>query len=144
MPLDAWICDSCNDAIVNPQKGLLIWRSDADNVKSDLRLVHKGACDPKYEGGFSASIEMHNLLGIDGQAHLFALVSYGALKDGQSPGVANMDNFVDVFRRLQTPYYEEARQNFHTEATAEEWGDANEVLPYTQRALRQIAEEGED
>jgi hypothetical protein len=54
----------------------------------------------------------------------------------------DMDAYVDLIRRLQTPWYEEARSFFQTESIQNGWGIANEVAPYDPESLRQIAEEG--
>jgi hypothetical protein len=135
-----WFCDVCGDEIADPMKGLLVWKVGDNLVKSDFRVVHKGDCDritdPNHE---DYTIETQNLIGLDGQAWLFSLISYGPLKDGKSRGVADLDQWIDVFRRFQTPWYEQARKHFAFESIREQFSDANETLPYEQRYLEEIA-----
>ena len=52
---------------------------------------------------------------------------------------SDMDNFVDLIRRMQTPYYEEARRHFGCEAVQQAYLGANEALPYTPKSLQHIA-----
>lgn len=82
------------------------------------------------------------MIGHDGQAWLLAMLSAGPLR-GEEPRdyfPVYPDQFVDLFRRLQTPGYEEARQRFGLASVLEAYADANEVQPYTPSELRRIAE----
>jgi hypothetical protein len=56
-------------------------------------------------------------------------------------GVADFNGFVDLVRRTQTPWYEEARPFWDTEHTRDWLADANEVYPYSPRVLEQIAKQ---
>ncbi len=46
---------------------------------------------------------------------------------------------MDLFRRLQTPYYEEARRRFGKSEVRYQFSDSNEHYPYTQEVLQRIA-----
>ena len=142
-----WYCDTCHDEITDPRDALLAWKDAVteDGFKSsDFRIVHKGKkCD--YDNSM-ATLELADMLGPDGLAHLLYFLSIGPLKGPSRPEVriVNMDQFVDIIRRLQTPRYEEARRYFSTSEVREEFADANEILPYTQQGLAAIIEIGRE
>jgi len=54
--------------------------------------------------------------------------------------VGDIDAYVDLVRRLQTPYYEEARARFGEEDVANWLSDANEHYPYLPETLKRIAD----
>jgi hypothetical protein len=146
--LDHWYCDVCDGVISDPAKGMVIAKSASTEdgfVEHDFLIVHKGyqgngGCDPGSQAGYGLSMEIRDYLGLDGQAWLLALLSPGPLIGGPSrPRVRDFDEFVDLFRRLQTPYYEDARRRFGQQHVQDWFSDANQVLPYTQDVLQRIA-----
>jgi hypothetical protein len=140
-PLTTWICDTCGNVIEDAKNGLVVWNTDKSGRKSGFRIVHKGKqCDFDSK---MRSLELNDLAGPDGQAWLTSWLSYGPISNpGNSDRILDMDAFVDLFRRLQTPWYEEARPYFRSETIQDGWADSNEVFPYTSDSLRRIAEEG--
>lgn len=140
-------CDTCHEEITDIHGALLAWKDVPTEVgfqSSDFRIVHKGGkCD--YDNSM-ATWELGYALGTDGLARLLYFPSIGSLRgpSGPEPRVVNMDQFVDIIRRLQTPQYEEARRYFGTSEVREEFADANEFLPYTQQGLAAIIEIGRD
>lgn len=97
-------------------------------------------CDPGGAHGYLSSMDLQHFLGPDGLALLLSWLSVGPLKGGGSgPCVADLDEFVDFVRRVQTPYYEEARPHFGDEHTYYWLGDANEYHPYLPETLQDIA-----
>lgn len=139
-PLMRWYCDVCGDPIEEIEKGYLIWNRNESGQLQDFKIIHQSRCDDRkypYSGALSG------YLGVDGQAKLLSFLSYGTIKLSLGskmvqPSVADMDEFVDLFRRLQTPHYEEARRHFHKNEVLESYSDANEVLPYLQSSLKKI------
>ncbi|MFC0112277.1 hypothetical protein [Kibdelosporangium aridum] len=153
MPLQAWLCDVCGELVTShPNNGLVVWRTDraGDGFrKYDFKIVHKTIdsdpepqrCDPGSSEGYHSSLDLKLFLGPNGLAMLLSWLSIGPLKGGGSaPQVENMDEFVDFVRRVQTPYYEEARSRFDEEKTHHWLGDANEYHPYLPETLRRIAD----
>jgi len=143
---DLWYCDSCGESITEPGKSLVIWREDADGPAHDFRLVHKSTdgrkCDPGFKGGYSPSNDISIYLGPEGTQRLLSHLSSGPLMTlAQGPSSRTVDayDFVDVFRRLQTPYYEEARRHFGCPAVQQEYEGAGEALPYLPKSLEHIA-----
>ena len=51
----------------------------------------------------------------------------------------DLDEYVDLFRRFQTPWYEEARGRWSDSETQQKLADANEIYPYTPDVLVRVA-----
>jgi hypothetical protein len=140
--LSNWICDTCGELISSPEKGLIVWNTDTELQKHSFHIAHKGKCDDR---SFQQSLGLGDLLGLKGQAHLLSFLSYGPLINSQGrTRLHDIDEFVDLFRRLQTPWYEEARSKFRESLVVETGVDANEVYPYLPDSLKRIAESGSD
>lgn len=143
-----WYCDSCHQTITDPNNSLVVWREDKEHHEGDFLVVHKGnKCDPGSHGrdDYPMSQEIAAFQGWDGQAYLLSMLSDGpfhmrvrSTSGGQLP--KDMHQFVDLFRRVQTPYYEEARRHFKCEAVREEFGDAGTDQVYRPESLRWIAD----
>ncbi len=153
MPLQAWLCDSCGELVTSEaNNGIVVWRTNETEEGPqdfDFKLIHKTIesdpeprrCDPGAVQGYISNLDLKQFLGADGLAMLLGWLSIGPLKGGGSaPRVANMDEFVDFVRRVQTPYYEEARSRFDDEGTHHWLGDANEYHPYLPETLHRIAD----
>lgn len=143
---DKWYCDSCGEVITDPGKSLVVWREHVDGPAYGFRLVHKSTdgrkCGPGSKAGYSSYETLREYLGPDGVQRLLSHVSSGPLMtsaEGPSSRTVDAYSFVDMFRRLQTPYYEEARRHFGCEAVQQEYAGANEVLPYLPKSLEYIA-----
>lgn len=139
-----WICDTCNDEITDPERALLLFleQDDLPWLRRDFRIVHKSIegrrCDPGSAAGYSSSIGLTELLGMDGLNYLLSFLSVGPLKDGGGMRVEDMDGFVDLVRRLQVPNYEQARRRFGESGVMDRYSGSNELLPYTQWELAAV------
>ena len=82
-------------------------------------------------------------LGDKGLAYTLSFLSAGPVQSalGGAPQceISDFDGFVDFLRRVQTPYYEEARRHFRDPDLLDDFADANEVLPYLPDELQRIA-----
>lgn len=85
-------------------------------------------------------MEFDDILGPTGLAWLLALLSPGPFRGGALNRIVDLDTFVDLVRRLQTPYYEEARTRFPERAVIDDLAGANEVWPHTPAVLKRIAD----
>ncbi len=141
-PLEQWICDSCGKVIETHEKGMLIWCENHPEFGTEFRIVHKGSCDNNRDV-YNLSWEIHWCLGNDGLSNLLSLLSAGPLiasagADSSKIFEKHLPHFVDLMRRLQIPYYEEARQKFTNPDVLDEFSDANEVAPYQKESLLKI------
>ena len=141
-PLEQWICDVCGDVIEKPEDGCIIWREDKRGVKADFKVIHHIVCDP--QGDYNCWLPLGYFLGEDGVVKLTSWLSAGpvsGLADNR-PLVKDFDEFVDLFRRMQLSYYEEARPKFRDSEIVDGFSGKREA-PYLPDYLRQIASSGE-
>ena len=86
---------------------------------------------------------LERFLGQDGLTRLLAFLSAEPLINSMGAKsrqrVKDMDEFVDFIRRMQTPYYEEARIHFRDEEVLNVFSGSNEYSPYLPDALKDIA-----
>lgn len=140
-PLKTWYCDVCDGRIDDVAKAYVIWRTTEQMEGYDFKIIHKSKCDRKDH---PASAALDDFLDTKGAAYLLSFLSLGPVKGliGQQPhcSVKNTDEFVDFFRRVQTPYYEEARRLFRDSRYLEENYDNNEVGPYRPAVLKRTIE----
>lgn len=138
-----WTCDTCSDDVTLNGKGLVAARhnsEDPDRLLQDWKIVHKNECDPGASAGYMFSVDVDKLVGPAGQAQLLALLSAGPLMNaGPSNRIADFDAFVDVFRRLHTPFYEEARRQFDEPDVQDRFSDSHQYYPYLPDVLETIA-----
>jgi hypothetical protein len=141
-PLTVWKCDTCGDDITDVGKALVIWRTDDDRRGYDFRIVHKNLggrrCDPEADRGFVLHTELSSFLGPEGLAYALSLLSPGPIMCDAYLRVADFNGFVDLVRRTQTPWYEEARPFWDTEHTRHWLADANEVYPQCRVVKRSV------
>ena len=138
LPLTQWKCDVCGQMIENMDEGYVTWSASPEG-DSDFTIIHqsKDRCD---DGRKHFSAALRDFLGADGLANLTAMLSHGPVTYGSGqPRIANMDEFVDFFRRVQLPHYEEARQSFKRAEVREDLSDASQVYPYLQETLQRLA-----
>jgi hypothetical protein len=145
-PLQEWICDVCDEPITGADQGIVRWTTSGDDLQySDFQIIHKTflsdpepySCDP-HNGSWRL---IEDFLNADGLALLLSWLSIGPLKGGGAAcRIASFDDFVELVRRVQTPFYEEARRHFDDEQTRDWLDDANEYSPYLPATLQRIAE----
>ncbi|PCH49311.1 MAG: hypothetical protein COC22_06810 [Flavobacteriaceae bacterium] len=138
-PLTKWYCDVCGEKIENINQGYVIWKSTEDMKNQDYKIIHQTKCDIK---AYPASAALEDFIGDEGLAYLLSKLSIGPIKEALSQGsycqIRNNDEFVDFMRRVQTPFYEEARRHFKNPDLLENYCDSNEVSPYCPSDLKQI------
>lgn len=141
-PLTRWKCDRCGEWIEGAASGYVIWGAHGhDNAA--FEIIHQGKCDDRTK---THSAALGDFLGSDGLAYLTSLLSYGVVKNGMGVTssdplrrVHDIDQFVDFMRRVQVPFYEEARPYLLSPEAREHLSDANEVYPYLQEHLQGYA-----
>jgi hypothetical protein len=142
-PLKQWYCDVCGDIIKNSRGGRVIWKSDENHCDYDFKIIHMKKCDNKRL--YPSSMSLDTFLGEQGVQYLLQFLSRGKIKEnlGQTSRaqVKDMNEFVDFFRRVQTPYYEEARTKFNSSTLLDDFSDDNEVGPYLEERLKKIINE---
>jgi len=147
---NSWLCDICGQRIPDPGVGMVIFRDSSERPMHDFKIVHKTIdpwrCWDRAEAdGFRADEELYSCIGADGLTNLLSWLSWGpvdaAIQGRHRSHVAteDLDDYVDLVRRLQIPYYEEARRRFRDQEVYEELVGVNPIYPYTQDRLRSAA-----
>ena len=137
VPLNAWVCDSCLQE-VDIEDGWVEWLSPDKGGPHSFRICHNDdRCQKHTDHPDRHDGHLENFLGIDGMQYFLSFLDIGLLLDPNEkymPSAPEMRSFVEAFRRLQIPHYEEARQ-YHSVARSEGYfSDQNEVsasLPST-------------
>jgi hypothetical protein len=141
-PLKQWFCDKCGNVIDGPEEGYVIWKRNAEHKDYDFRIIHQNECDDR---AYSCSEALKEFLGRKGLAYILSFLSLGivinALGSSAEPDVLNMDEFVDFIRRVQTPYYEDARIHYRNPEILDRLVDSNKVAPYTPENCELIVRE---
>ena len=138
-PLTKWYCDKCGGEI--PKKdGYVIWKTGDDLKAHGFRIIHVTKCD--NDRSYIASSALEDFLGENGLSNLLSKISLGplikVLRKETYTQISDFDEFVDFFRRVQTPYYEEARKYFKTEQTRDNYRDWDESSTYFPENLKKI------
>ena len=135
-----WTCDGCGQLITPADAGYVVWRATRDEHRyEDFRIIHQGRCDPGEP--FTMSLPLESFLGADGLSMLLSwLDPDGMMRPPQSqPPALDLRQFVDLVRRVQVPFYEQARPHLDDEDVQRHLADANEYLPYLPDVLERIA-----
>ena len=80
-------------------------------------------------------------LGPSGLAYALSMLSPGPINGGIAVQVADFNGFVDLVRRTQTPWYEEARPYWRTEDTQHWFAGGSDIRPYESEVLERIAKQ---
>lgn len=139
-PLEEWTCDTCRQ-VVSSSDGALEWLSPSGKGPHSFRIVHNSDRCYRHTNAYDrADIPLSEFLGAKGLQNFLSMLSVGPILDPKEKGepIPHIPSFVDTVRRLQIPFYEEARHYF-SEATADGYfTDQNEVsifLPGTCEAI---------
>ena len=106
-PLKQWICDGCGGLIESAKDGILEWISE-ESKEHKYVIAHR--ISPYPDAGHGCSPHEHlrgrqwrpltNLVGSDGLAYLLFCLQNR---------VVNVQELLEIIRRLQIPYYEQGR-----------------------------------
>lgn len=112
-PLTIWYCDVCGKPIHDQKDGYVVWQSSAGTGSPSFKIVHQTGCD---HGDTNSSAPLEDFLGVDGLNHLLTFLSddpnWTATDSPPHTSIRHLGKFVDFFRRVQLPHYEEARLAF--------------------------------
>jgi hypothetical protein len=139
-PLTRWTCDNCGQD-VSGDDGLLMFQNESAEpfLAYEFRIVHPLSCQRASDNAVTE--ELHTYLGEDGLTRLLAYLTAGPGR-AREPGLAvrDVDEFVDLIRRLHTPYYEQARERFTDPQIALALSRDDRWHPYRPANLRRLAE----
>lgn len=135
-PLKSWYCDVCGEVIETVTEGYVVWDSTKELKNKNIRIIHQRKCDIDSSTSSSA---LADFVGVEGMVNLTSWLSLGIIKKKLGQGsfiqAEDMDEFVDFFRRVQLPYYEDARRRFSEHEILDWYSDSNEVGVYLPEQL---------
>lgn len=147
-PLKQWVCDVCGKIIETPDDGYVVWGENAEGKIDKIRILHKNnhvgnckvGCD--HDRRYSMSLPLESFLGDEGKVHFLSMIDPGPdFREDYREHIADKRLLLETFRRLQLPYYEEARL-YWDKARADGYFDgANEIRTYLPRTLKNLVEE---
>lgn len=149
-PLEQWICDRCGGIINSPEEGWVEWTRDEDCIKGEFKIVHNASASPRGKASDYCYHHMHasrrsdinltEFLGDQGIICLLSMLDTGPFhtKNYVRPEVKDFREFVDLFRRLHVPYYEEARQYWEQAMQDGLLNTLNEISVYSPNTLREV------
>lgn len=162
-PGEQWICDTCGETILSAKEGWLEWlhTDDERELSYGFRIVHHIIASPnnpnrcgrpglraescyKYDGtGRDRTAHLDHIVALDGIAFLLGLIDGGPHFDGvyKGPRVKNLREWVELFRRLAVPYYEEARLYWERAAADGFFSGMGEEVAYCPTTLKALIEQ---
>ncbi|PRR70902.1 hypothetical protein [Clostridium thermopalmarium] len=146
IPLKQWICDVCGEIIEKPEDGYVQWHRDSNMKIDDFIIVHHQSASPRkctsngcYK--YDSDSDLKSFLGEHGIVELHALLDPGPYHLPEyCKQVADIRKWSDLYKRLQLPYYEEARKYWHRAMSDGYFGDSNEVYIYLPNNLKRMIE----
>ena len=142
IPPQQWICDKCGKVIEKPEDGWLEWLED-HHGRGSFKIVHHAAASrypvkkrscyhyPHHPQG--QGLYLGPFLGPDGLAQLSVWV--------YSPGVKDLKEWVEMFRRLHVPHYEETRRCWRAAQSDDYFEGLVEEDRYSQDVLQGIIQQ---
>lgn len=137
----SWHCDGCGTA-VTADGGVLAFRTQTQMpyAADGFQILH-ASCRPAA-GSEVGTVRLAACLDRDGLSLLLSFLSAGPGRVGEpGPAVQDLDEFVDVIRRLHVPYYEQARRRFGDPHVRHALQRADRVGPYQSSDLRRLAQD---
>jgi len=146
-PLEEWICDTCRQP-VSIADGWVEWLDPVKRGPRDFHIVHhRSRCFQHTDAVDRSDNALNYFLGPDGLQILLAMLDRGRILDPNAerlPAIPDLPSFVEVFRRLHIPYYEEARLYFENALQDGYFAERNEVAIFLPKTCKAIIERYEE
>lgn len=137
----SWRCDACATP-VTADGGVLAYLTQGRPpfASGRFRILH-APCG-MAEDAELVTVRLSACLDRDGLSLMLAFLSAGpGRRDETGPTVDDVDEFVDVIRRLHVPFYEPARLRFGEPQVQRTLRRADRASPYQSAALRSLVQE---
>jgi hypothetical protein len=147
--LKQWVCDVCGHIIETPEKCYVVWKYKGTKEKQfEYKIVHQNhtdehgkKCGCDNDRSYHCSASMSGFLGDRGMVKLLSMIDPGALHMPEyKEQIKNIRDFLEFFRRVQLPYYEEARLYWGCARNDGYFVGANEVWIYLPSTLKDLIE----
>lgn len=149
--LKQWVCDECRELIRKPEEGYVEWLTDENDIRYGFRIVHHAPVSSRHPDGNcyrytgkcgSCDSSLEQFLGAGGIVKMLSFINLGSLHDdfNTEPKIKSSGEWVEFFKRLQVPYYEEARLYWHEAKEDGFFDGANEIKSYLPETLKELIE----
>lgn len=146
IPGEQWICDTCGEIIKKPEDGYVQWHRNSSMQIDDFIIVHHFAASPRnhHKNGcykYDSDDNLKRFLGVHGMVELHSLVDPGPYHMPKyEPMVSDIRKWLDFYKRLQLPYYEEARLYWNRAIDDNYFSVSNEIYIYLPKNLKEMIE----
>jgi hypothetical protein len=149
-PLENWFCDSCNQVIADPGDGWVEWFVDDAGKNFGFKILHTGVASPLCRAGcYYYAHDRHtregfliDFLGVRGLVQLYRFLDVGPYhsRNYKAPDIPinEIRSFVEFWRRLTIPFYEEARLYWDVADGDGFFDGMNEILMYLPETCEHI------
>jgi hypothetical protein len=148
-PLEQFICGTCGEIIQTPSEGYVLWLRNESDKSYGFKIVHHSVFSPRKQNGnedcytYSATnptLSLSQFVGDQGIVQITSFLDTGPYhqENYKGPEVSDLREFTELIRRVQIPYYEEARF-YWDEAQKDGFFDSmNQVLLYLPETLKKL------
>ena len=137
-PCRQFFCDTCGEVIESPSDGYVEFEKDERHLQHNYNIVHN---DSRCLKDLNSSYELERLLGRQGIGLLSSWIHVGPITDPigrERSEYRSVIEFAEFFKRLQLPYYEQARHYLQRAASAG-YIDGNATGSHDPQRLESIA-----
>ncbi|MBS5969508.1 MAG: hypothetical protein KIB11_10365 [Clostridium perfringens] len=145
-PEEQWICDVCGEVIEKPEDGYLQWRMSSNSKIEQFAIVHHISASPRRTLGGCyledvRDLQLDKFLGVNGIVRLQSLIDSDPFHRGQHYSkIEDIQLWLEIYRRLYIPYYEEARQYWEQALKDNYFDEMNELIIYYPENLKKMIE----
>jgi hypothetical protein len=144
-PLRQYYCDTCGNLIEKPSDGWVEWLNEEINgqrINHAFRICHHKTVCRKYFDYRTADGSLEDFLGVNGLIHLLRFLDPDKTiaENYHGPILSDIREYIEIFRRLQIPHYEEARQYWDEAEIDGENDGSNEIALYLPDRLIRLIE----
>ncbi len=145
-----WICDTCGQEIETVEQGWVEWLQNEEFKAYGFRIVHHALYSPfkprrncyNYEDKGMHDLPLNKFIGSTGLAQLLCFLDEGehVYESYGGPTVKDIREFLDFFRRVQIPYYEQARFHLRDELEGGQLAGCDAAYIYSPDSLKGLIE----
>ena len=150
-PLKQFVCDYCGEIIDSPREGWIEWITeygdDGRRYAYGFKIVHHAVYSPRrpkdcYHYTDSEGRSDMHLGHVMNMGYLLHFLDVGPYHEPEylGPSVRDVREFVEIMRRLTTPYYEEARLYWEKALADGFFSGASPVWIYQPETLKSLIE----
>jgi hypothetical protein len=140
-----WYCDKCQERIEDAKQGSLEWVYDRDSGNNAFNIVHapnsarkghKRGCFMFTKSSGRMDNHLTEFVGVSGIVRLMAPLDEGFRNPDFQGSEGNIQEWLQIFRRLHLPFYEDALRYWDEAKEDGFFDDDNECWNYLPSTLK--------